>query len=269
MHKVLLCPPLSFRRLATLSPRRSRGRRDGGRRNLYRIFTPTLFIFFFPVLALAKPQVCPKLSAENFLGLAIERSDQAKLATDLRQKAKLAKEGMRWASLCLQEEPASVPCTYYRAVNRGLELQTRTFKIKSGLEKIMRDFEFVIARDPDYDHGGAYVAIGSVYLKSPTLTAMGDFSRDLSKAKDFATKALQISPTYPLNHRLAGEVALEQKDYKTALRHFKSALKGLAHFKHTLVDHAQEKKELAKLLKKTKKKISRRPLRGLLEMTKE
>jgi len=219
-----------------------------------------LILFFIcspNVNAKTKQQVCPLTEEKDYLQLTIQRSEQAKKAIELREKAKLANQGIYFANLCLEKTPNSTPCVYYRGVNRGIELETRTFKVKMNLRRMVNDFLHVIHTNDQYDFGGAYLAIGYVYLKSPSLPVLGKFKRDLNKAQEFAEKALEVSVNHPYNLKLAGEVAYKKKNYKEATVYFKSALRFLSSYKANLDDYDNDKRVLKKLLKKAKKKARR------------
>lgn len=220
----------------------------------------TIFILFISSCAHAKPaSVCALYTGQDYFKLAIKRSNQAKNTTDIREQSRYAKEGIYYANLCLEKSKGAVGCLYYRAVNRGLELETRTVRVRKELKKMVDDFLQVIKINGRYDNGGAYMAMGYVYLKLPSLIVIRkDIKKDINKADEFAQKALTIAPHDPENLKLAGEIAYKKKDYDLALVYFKQALKAIRNLQGSQVAVEEMKKGLKKLVKKAKKRLKRR-----------
>lgn len=215
-----------------------------------------LLIFSFNAGAEA---VCPlQTSSEaDLLRLARQHSQNAQKTKDFRKKYGIAREGLDLAEHCLKLNPKNIGCLYYRAVNRGLDLETRMLGIKEDLKKMMADFQAVIDANPYFDNGGAYLALGSVFLKAPTLPILGEnIRRDLGKAESYAQKALEVAGKDPFNLKFAGEVAYKKKDFTKALGYFEVAKQ---HIKDVPdVDEAAElKQELAKWIQKAKKQPKR------------
>lgn len=216
-------------------------------------------IFLSNVTFAKDPPVCPLFTEADYLKEAKTRSYQAEFANDLRQKSKAAQEGIFYANKCLQNNPNDVGCLYYRAVNRGLYIETRTSKIKKDLHRMVDDFMRVIQLNDRYDDGGAYLAMGYVYLKAPKLPVLGkDIRKDLPLAESYAIRALTVAPNIPENLQLAGEISYKKKDYEKALDFFKRALKANRSIKNPDVRDDIMKSDLKKWVKKTRRKLKKR-----------
>lgn len=202
-----------------------------------------------------QPEVfmCPAVAPLGYLNLAREQSLQAELSNDLRSKSQHARLGLQYAEFCVKQLPKQAGCLYYRAVNRGLLLQTHLFGTKPELKKMLADYEAAIRLNPEYDHGGSYLALGYVYLKAPSLPLVDiGVERDLDRAWDYSQLALSADPRSYQNHKLAGEVALQKGDHATARNHFKLALKLWLQLVQPSRHDMQMKKEIKKWLKKTR-----------------
>src|SRR3990167_8748832 len=101
-----------------------------------------LLIFSFNVQA---EDICPASanSETDLLHFAKARSQNAKKTKDFRKKSEIAIEGLNLAERCLLLNPKNIGCIYYRAVNRGLDLETRMLGIKADLKKMVADFQTV------------------------------------------------------------------------------------------------------------------------------
>jgi tetratricopeptide (TPR) repeat protein len=193
--------------------------------------------------------------ANDLLELAKQKSIEANAAQQFQDMASLARQGLAYAEDCVRKHPQTVGCYYYRAINRGLDIKTRTATVKRELKKMVQDFLTVIRMDDHYDYGGAYLALGYVYLKAPSFSTMGqEYGRDLDKAMAYAKKALMVDPKFPDNLKLLGDILYKQKLYKEALIPYKKAKKNLALLKHQRPIDKLLMKDLTKLIKKTKKK---------------
>lgn len=213
-----------------------------------------LILLFFSFNTLAE-DICPaKANSEvDLLRLAQTHSQTAKKTKDFRKKSELAREGLNVAERCLLLNPKNIGCVYYRAVNRGLDLETRMLGIKADLKKMMTDFRTVADVNPYYDNGGAYLALGYVFLKAPTLPILGeDIQRDLVKAENYALKALEMENKDSFNLKFAGEVVYKKKDFAKALEYFTAAEQNIKSVED-VEEAAELKQELTKWIKKSKR----------------
>ena len=193
---------------------------------------------------------------QDLLVLAQKKSLAAENTEDLREKSKLARDGIALASQCLLRNKNNVGCYYYRAVNRGLDLQTRTIAVKKGLNQMVADFNTVLKLEDKYDDGGAYLALGYVYLKAPSLPVLGsNLKRDLKRAHSMSENALRIAPKNPHNLKLAGEIAYKLRKYATATSYFKKAKKNLPPSSKLTLNEEKLKQSLIKWVKKAKKRL--------------
>ncbi|MBF0107010.1 MAG: hypothetical protein HQM16_17000 [Deltaproteobacteria bacterium] len=200
--------------------------------------------------------VCSLYTTHDCLNLSKTRSEQALSTRDLKEKRRLAKEGLFYAGQCLKENTKSVPCLYYRAVNRGIDLETRTIGVKKGLKEMISDFKTVIELDDSIDNGGAYLALGHVYMEAPALPIMGnEIRKNMGLAEAYALKALSVAPKDAANLKLAGMIAFKKRDYKKSLVYFKTALKHHRSKKSPGVLDEGLTDELKNWIKKAKRKL--------------
>ena len=144
----------------------------------------------------------------------------------------------------LKREKNYVACLYYEAINYGLILETKAEQYKTGIQKLIRDFQRVSEIDPRYDSAGAFRALAFLYLKMPALPIFGGgLHRDLEKALSYADQALELFPDYFENLKLKGEILLLRKNYASALRYLTKALK-----------NGGREDELSPLIQKAKRK---------------
>ena len=101
---------------------------------------------------------------------------------------------------------------YYRAVNTGLYLEASPLGYQKAVQQMAEDSQKVLQLNPSFDEGGAYRILGNLYLKLPSfsLTKKG-MTRDLDKARDYAAKALKVSPSNKDNRQLMAEVSAKLK----------------------------------------------------------
>lgn len=200
------------------------------KRSLLRFFRSLVPILFFssvfsPAFADSTPAICPQLDAAGLFKKSLQMSEEAQNSHNLRDKAKLAEQGVDFANQCLETEKQNVGCLYYRAVNRGLYLETKILGVKEGLNLMMDDFISVTRLQPSYDQGGAFRALGTVYLRLPSVPILGTaLSRDLDKAWNFTQKALAVAPNEAGNLLLAGEIAIKKEDEASARSYFNKSL---------------------------------------------
>lgn len=215
-------------------------------------------IFSTSSLVSAKTLACALHDENQLLEVSKKRSEEALHQSDLREKSRLAVQGIEFADRCLKKDKSQVGCYYYRAVNRGLDLETRVVRVKKELKLMMADFNKVIELDPSYDNGGAYQALGYVFLKAPKMPVLGkEIRRDLNKAMAYAQKSLKVAPRDTHNLKLAGEVAYKQKNFSQALNFFKEALKSSKKNQNQNFQVKEVRQGLKKWVKKARKKVDK------------
>jgi hypothetical protein len=225
---------------------------EAGPYDIFFLFFCFFFSFSF-AFADSTTTFCPRLDAKGLFKKSLQRSEEAQNSGNLRDKAKLTEQGLDFANRCLETEPQNVGCLYYRAVNRGLYLETKILGVKDGLKLMMDDFIAVTHLQPSYDHGGAFRALGTVYLRLPAVPILGSaLSRDLDKAWDYAQKALAVAPDEAGNLLLAGEIAIKKDDKTRAQSYFSKSLAAARLIKNP--DH--DDKETLANAKKWLKKLS-------------
>ena len=213
-----------------------------------------LLLFSFPALANNKTQ-CNLNDPASLLLRANQFIEQAEASFDLRSKSKLARNGLEKADRCLKIQKNNWSCLYAHAVLLGLELETRTLKIADDLQKMVLEFETVSQNAPHLDEGGAFNALGNVYLKAPvSLSLTGDIHQDLDKALVYALEAMQIAPENPRNLFLLGEVYYKRDEFEDAQKTFQKIL-SLPKSKSK-----PYKKQVKSYLKKVKKRLKKQKL---------
>lgn len=218
------------------------------------LFVLALLFSSFSMAHAAGLKLCPAMTPEDLLNASKKYSYQAQLTGDDRQKSQLALDGVACAEACLAKEPNNVGCLYYRAVNLGLELDTHFVPSKADLQKMVGDFKRVLELDGSYDKGGAYQALGYVYLLVPPLPVLGaDLQRDLDKAANYARQAINIAPKEPENLKLAGDIFLKRKNYTEAAKYFTDALKFSEMITNPDVIQLRTRQEIKKQLQKSQK----------------
>ena len=208
-----------------------------------------IVLLFLPTLVSAQTtEKCNLNDPNQLVQVAMRLSEQAEGSSDLRHKSKVAREGLAKAERCLKIQKNFMPCLYAHAVLLGLELETRTLNIADDLQKMVNEFEVVSHHSPQIDQGGAFYALGNVYLKAPvSLSLTGEIHRDLDKAMVYALEAVQVAVT-ARNLFLLGEVHYKRDEFDEAEKAFER-LMGLK---------AAEKKGFKKKTKKYLKKIKKK-----------
>lgn len=142
-------------------------------------------------------------------------------------KRALSLEGIACADECLSTNPNDGACHYYRGVNRGHLLESMLANPKTHIPLMVEDFKKAASLDPRIDGAGPPRALAYIYLQLPSISLWGgEYKRSLDKAASYADKALKLAPNEPDNLKLAGEIAAERKDFKTALLYFEKSLDG-------------------------------------------
>lgn len=196
------------------------------------------------------------MAEETTLACARARSDLAQKAPSRDEVRKLSLAGMACADECLKIRPQESRCLYWRAVNRGLLLETGLVNPKPHLKKLVTDFKRASELEPALDGAGALRALGYIYLKLPAVSLWGEgYSRDLSQAKAYASQALRLDKTHPENWQLAGEIAFAEKEFKTARNNFKEALKWLKKSNQPPSEKGKKIVEIEKWIKRSELKL--------------
>lgn len=205
-------------------------------------------------VAAAAPAFCQKLDADAWLEKSRVVSLAAKHHSNLREKSRLAGQGITFANKCLYLARDNAGCYYYRAVNRGIELGTRVTRIKKDLNRMIADFEKVTHLAPAYDQGGAYRALGYVYLKLPVIPTGTGRTRDLVQARAYGEKALRSAPGSPDNRLLLGLIYFKERRFDLAIENLSSGLLTSQQIKNPSMDDLSIQHELEKFLQKARKK---------------
>ncbi len=212
-----------------------------------------LFLLSSPLHAAEPDCECKSWDIDLLIKATKDKSDEALSSGSMRAKSKLALEGLKFAEACLEKNPDNTPCHYFRAVNRGIDLETRVLGVAKDLKLMIADFEIVTLNEPAFDDGGAFRALGYVYLKLPSLPILGDeLKKNLGKAMEFAQRALSIAPNHSDNLLLYGEILLEEGNHALAAETLGKALDHLTSLPD--VDQKRLKPEIEKYLKKAKKR---------------
>lgn len=207
------------------------------------------------ILSLWTGQAAAQEVSSSAWTCAEERSAAAQKTSSEEEIRKLTLEGMMCADECLKKNPNESHCFYYRAVNRGLLLETGLANPKPHLKSLVDDFKRAAELAPTLDGAGPLRALGYIYLKLPAASLWGEgYSRDLDKAKTYAAEALRVDDAHPENWQLAGEIAFAEKDFKTAKSHFKAALKRL---KKAGAEKESQIQELEKWIHKSELKLKK------------
>lgn len=189
---------------------------------------------------------------------AQERSDAAQKAPTRDEIRKLTLEGVACANECLRIKPQEPRCLYWRAVNRGLLLETGLANPKLHLKELISDFKRASELEPTFDRAGAFRALGTIYLKLPALSLWGEgYSRDLSQAKVYALEALRFDETNPENLKLVGEIAFAEKNFKMAKSNFKNALKWLKKSELPLSIKNEKMTEIERWIRRSELKLKK------------
>jgi tetratricopeptide (TPR) repeat protein len=113
---------------------------------------------------------------------------------------------------CLETDMESVPCHYWLGVNYAVYGDTKgILKSLSLVEPLKEEMNAVIARDEEYDQGGAYVVLGRVSFKLPWIVG-GSKSESVKLLK----KALEIAPNNTLAHLFLASTYLGMKEMDLA-----------------------------------------------------
>ncbi|MBM3882386.1 MAG: hypothetical protein FJ387_22130 [Verrucomicrobia bacterium] len=123
--------------------------------------------------------------------------DWAEYATQDRQRASLAQEGIAACRALLERERQVAAAHYYLALNLGQLARTKTL----GALKLVGEMEDALhaARDldPTFDQAGPDRTLGLLYLDAPGWPAS---IGSRTKARRHLQQALELAPDFPDNH---------------------------------------------------------------------
>jgi tetratricopeptide (TPR) repeat protein len=197
----------------------------------------------------------PVVAASPDCNCARQKTETAEKASSRTEKRRLSLDGIACADACLKSDPNDSACYYYRGINRGHLLETMLANPKTHIPKMVDDFKKAAATAPAYDGAGAPRALGYVYLQLPPISLWGaEYKRDVTRAASYSEQALRLAPEEPDNLKLAGEVAVARKDFKTASGYFEKALEEFK--KKPDAARGDIVTETEKLLKDSREKVS-------------
>lgn len=143
---------------------------------------------------------------------------EADQATHRAAKLAAGAHGMELGSRCIRHHPHEARCYYYRAMATGRYFEAKVIGYQRGVKQMIDDLRQVIARDPDFDHAGAYRMLGQLYTQLPRSTIHPhDITRDLEAARHLLTTATTRAPEFPENHLALCEALLEAEDRAEAV----------------------------------------------------
>lgn len=199
-------------------------------------------------------EVCSVAPLENFVFAAKSSAEKSQRAVGNAEKAKFAKEGIKWSDDCLVRFKKTPACLYYRALNTGLYYKVSKLGYQKGLKQMQLDLQEVIKLEESFSYGGAYRILGNIYFKAPSFSlAKNAVTKDIDLADHYADQAMRISSIHLENQLLRALVDLELGNEERA----KSLLKNVKlqfekkDFNSLTTDQKKDyqrvKKELSKL----------------------
>ncbi len=144
----------------------------------------------------------------------------------------MALKGVAFAEQCLELEPESAGCYFWRAANTGLYYRIRIIGYQRGVKQMIADCKRVIAIDPSYEYGGAYRLLGQIYTQLPqTGSHVDSITRDLGLAESYLHKAVTIAPDYPENQLALAETLFAEGKFSQAIEHLADAKELSSHWR--------------------------------------
>ena len=139
--------------------------------------------------------------------------DWAEFASDHRQRAELAQEGIGACRQALERKWSLAPAHFYLGLNLGQLARTKSLGALKLVREMEDEFKTVLELDPTFDHAGPDRTLGLLYKDAPGWpTSIG--SR--SKARQHLLKAVELSSSFPENRLCLLEAYLEWGERKTA-----------------------------------------------------
>jgi tetratricopeptide (TPR) repeat protein len=146
--------------------------------------------------------------------------------TDEKSQDAIYKAGYKAVEPYYKKGSKDVNTIYWFAITAGKYANFHKFDaFKSGLaEEIKKASSKVIAADPGYENGNAYVVLGAVYYKLyvTPLVKGGDLDKSIENLK----KALTYRPDSIFANLTLGQCYYEKKMYKEAKPYLETSLKG-------------------------------------------
>jgi hypothetical protein len=148
--------------------------------------------------------------------------DRAEFATNDRERATLAVQGISACREVLASDPKSAPAHYYLGLNLGQLARTKTLGALKIVDEMERELKTARLLDEYLNHAGPDRTLGLLYRDAPSIGSIGSRSR----ARQHLLRAAVLAPDYPENRLNLGESAIRWRDLKTAQREL-AALEGV------------------------------------------
>jgi tetratricopeptide (TPR) repeat protein len=134
------------------------------------------------------------------------------------------KEAIEYAKLCVQVGERDPGCHFWLGAAYGKYGQVRgVFQSLYLVPFIRSEMARVIALDPGFEQGSAFLALGRMEYLIPEALP-GEVHGDRRKALELLRKAAEVAPRNVLARLWLGEMLAEQGDKESARRELKAAL---------------------------------------------
>jgi predicted Zn-dependent protease len=142
----------------------------------------------------------------NAAQLACACYDAADLATNNRERAGLAREGIAACRQSIVKNADYAATHYYLGMDFGQLAHTAEFWSALTLVREMEhEFKRAAELDPLYDYAGPERNLGLLYFQAPGVVSIGSNH----KAREFLESAVKLAPDYPENVLNLAEVYLK------------------------------------------------------------
>jgi tetratricopeptide (TPR) repeat protein len=146
--------------------------------------------------------------------------DAAEFAPSDAVRAERADEGISAARKALALDPNLAPGHYYLGMNLGQLARTKRLGALKLVGELESSFFRVIKLNPGFDFAGAYRCLGLLYRDAPGWPiSVGN----RGKARQYLTKAVELSPEYPDNWISLIEAYLAWGERERARKHLEAA----------------------------------------------
>jgi len=187
--------------------------------------------------------------ADNVYYLAIQLSEKAAKKSHLLQ-------GIEWTKQAIALQPNAPAGHFFYGILTGLYVQMSDFFTALKSKDIIKDeMEKVVALDPHYSDGDAYIALGEWYAAVPFFMGGSD-----SKAKDFLLKAVEMGPNRAKPHLALAEFYSKRFKYDLAKKEIDQVLASPID-SSVAFENKRDQEDAKDLLKKIESKLSK-PARG-------